>query len=336
MKFGLRIPPCDNPQRVADFVVQAERAGFAYAWIPDSQLLWRDVWVTMGVAGSRTSRITIGANVTNPLTRDMTVSASAAASMDELTGGRFILGYGSGDSSVRVMGWKTARIDYMRQSIGVMRSLWRSETASPYGEPVRLVGASGRDVPVYVSATGPRMLSFAGEVADGVIILAGISADAIQNALGHVASGAARTGRSLADIPIATGLFCYVGDDWQDHMIRARPYAALYAIRHRDTLLASGVSVPESRAVTGIYPDLSHAEDWDLAIRETAWVPDAVLEDWCEKYCIMGTAAQAAAKIRLLESYGVTNLYIRGFYSYELPAALCETFSGEVLPLCRR
>lgn len=135
----------------------------------------------------------------------------------------------------------------------------------------------------------PRVLSFAGEVADGVIILAGISADAIQNALGHVAS---------------------------------RPQA-------------SGVSVPEPRAVTGIYPDLSHAEDWDLAIRETAWVPDAVPEDWCAKYCIMGTAA------RRLRRSGWSPIASRistsgGSTPVSWPAALCETFSGEVLPLCRR
>ena len=161
MEFGLRIPPCEDPRQVADLVLRAEQAGFGYAWIPDSQLLWRDLWVTLGVIAARTSRIILGTNVTNPLTRDVTVTASAAAAMDEVSDGRFILGYGSGDSSVRVMGWKTSRIEVMRTSIATMRTLWRGETAAPHGQPVRLAGAPGRDIPVYVSATGPRMLSFA-------------------------------------------------------------------------------------------------------------------------------------------------------------------------------
>jgi 5,10-methylenetetrahydromethanopterin reductase len=147
MEFGLRIPPCADPRQVADLALRAEQAGFGYAWIPDSQLLWRDLWVTLGVIAARTSRIILGTNVTNPLTRDVTVTASAAAAMDEASDGRFVLGYGSGDSSVRVMGWKTSRIEVMRTSIATMRSLWRGEMASPYSQPVRLAGAPGRRLP---------------------------------------------------------------------------------------------------------------------------------------------------------------------------------------------
>jgi 5,10-methylenetetrahydromethanopterin reductase len=103
---------------------------------------------------------------------------------------------------------------------------------------------------------------------------------------------------------VATGLFCYVGDDWRDHLIQARPYAALYAIRHRDNLIADGLAVPEPEPITGIYPDLSHAEDWDRAIEATSWVPDDFLAQWCAKYCIIGTASDAARKIAQLESWG--------------------------------
>ena len=113
------------------------------------------------------------------------------------------------------------------------------------------------------------MLSFAGEAGDGVIVLAGISEDAIRGATSRVTAGAAAAGR---DAPkVATGLFCYVGDDWRDHLIQARPYAALYAIRHRDNLIADGLAVPEPGPIAGIYPDLSHAEDWDRAVDATSW-----------------------------------------------------------------
>ena len=166
MKFGLRVPPCASPQEVAATIVRAEADGFDYAWVPDSQLLWRDVWVTMGTVGAQTSRIVLGTNVTNPVTRHVTVTASAAAAMDELTGGRFVLGIGSGDSSVRVMGWKPAKMAAMRDYIDLLRPLWRGEDVAPYGSRFHLKGATGRHVPVYVSATGPKMLQFAGAVAD--------------------------------------------------------------------------------------------------------------------------------------------------------------------------
>jgi 5,10-methylenetetrahydromethanopterin reductase len=73
-------------------------------------------------------------------------------------------------------------------------------------------------------------------------------------------------------------------------------------------LLADGLDVPEPGPVAGIYPDLSHAEDWDLAISATSWVPDDFLAKWCARYCIIGSAADAAKRIARLESYGVTSL----------------------------
>ena len=135
-----------------------------------------------------------------------------------------------------------------------------------------------------------------------MIVLAGISEDAIRGATSRVTAGAATADR---DAPkVATGLFCYVGDDWRDHLIQARPYAALYAIRHRDNLIADGLAVPEPGPIAGIYPDLSHAEDWDRAIDATSWVPDDSLADGAPRLQSIGTASDAARTIAQLESSG--------------------------------
>ncbi|MBI4279724.1 MAG: LLM class flavin-dependent oxidoreductase, partial [Armatimonadetes bacterium] len=117
LRFGLRLPPCAPPQVIAAEAARAEQAGFDCAWIPDSQLLWRDVWVTLSAAALATSRIALGTNVTNPLTRHPTVTACAAASLDELSGGRAIVGIGPGESSVRVMGWNPAKVAAMKEAI---------------------------------------------------------------------------------------------------------------------------------------------------------------------------------------------------------------------------
>jgi 5,10-methylenetetrahydromethanopterin reductase len=333
IKFGLRIPPCEPAPEVSDLVVRAEAGGFDYAWLPDSQLLWRDVWVTLAVAGSRTSKIILGTNVTNPLTRHSTVAASAAVTLDELTDGRFVLGIGSGDSSVRVMGWKTAKIAQLREYITLMRALWDGRVVAPYGPSVRLQYSQRRRIRVYVSATGPNMLQFAGEVADGVILLAGIAPESLEYSLRNIEIGARRGGRKIEDIDIATGTFCTISDDWRTTMKVAQPYAALFAVRHPDALRDAGVEVPPVEGIAGIYPDLSHAEDWDRAIEVTDWVPAEVLAAFCERFCLMGTADDVAAKVRTLESYGVNNLYIRGFYSYSLPTEVCEAFSSKIIPL---
>jgi 5,10-methylenetetrahydromethanopterin reductase len=335
MKFGLRIPLCAPPQQVAEAVARAEEGGFDIAWLPDSQCIWRDLWVNMGVSGARGSRITLGTCVTNPVTRHAAVTASAAASVDELTGGRVILGIGSGDSSVRVMGWETARLATLRDYIGIVRSLLERKEIAPYGRSFHLTGATGRSIPIYVAATGPKMLQLAGELGDGVILLSGVAKESIEFALTNLEIGARRAGRRLEEIDVVTGAFCEISRDWRRVRDLARPYAAKWALKHKETLRASGLSVPETLDVSGLYPDLTHAEDWDLAIQKTSWVPDEMVEGFCEKFCLMGSADEVANKIRTLASWGVTNLYIRWFYSYRLPLALCDIFAKELIPQFR-
>lgn len=104
MKIGLRVPPCEPLGGMVDIAVDAEAAGFDFMWVPDSQLIWRDLWGTLGAMATGTDRISLGSNVTNSVTRDPSVTAGAAATIVEAAPNRFVLGIGVGDSSVRIMG----------------------------------------------------------------------------------------------------------------------------------------------------------------------------------------------------------------------------------------
>ena len=92
------------------------------------------------------------------------------------------------------MGWKTARMAQLRESVELMRALWQGERIAPYGTPFHLKNAPGRRLPVYISATGPKMLQLAGEIGDGVIMLAGISKESLEYGLTNVEIGARRPG----------------------------------------------------------------------------------------------------------------------------------------------
>jgi 5,10-methylenetetrahydromethanopterin reductase len=210
--------------------------------------------------------------------------------------------------------------------------LWRGEHIAPHGPPVRLKGATGRPVPVYVSASGPRMLQLAGEVGDGVIMLVGVAKEALEYGLSNVEIGARRAGRRLEEVDVVTGTFCHVGEDWRSVRKLAQPYAGVWAIRHPEALASVGVGPIRPGAVSGIYPDLSHAEDWGRAVEMTEWVPPEVLDAFCEGFCLMGPPDEVAGKVRRLAAYGVRSLYIRGFYSYEMPAAVGEAFARTVMP----
>jgi 5,10-methylenetetrahydromethanopterin reductase len=233
------------------------------------------------------------------------------------------------------MGWKSAKIAEMREYIELLRPLWRGEYIAPYGSRIHLKGATGRPVPVYVSATGPKMLQFAGAVADGVIIVAGIAKDSVENALANVDIGARGAGRRLEDIDIVTGTFCHISDDWRNAMALARPYAAVYLSRYPESLRSFGIPEAEAKSVSGVYPDMAHAEDWDRAMELSHWVPEEVLEAFCEKFCLMGTPDEVAAKVRRMAGYGIRSLYIRGFYSYAMPTTVAEAFARTVIPRFR-
>jgi len=335
IEFGLRIPPCESPRRVAAFAAELEQSGFDYAWFSDSQLVWRDVWVTLGAAGMATTRIRLGTAVTTPATRHVTVTASAAAAMDELSDRRFILGLGAGDSAVRVMGGNPASLAEMREYIALLRRLWRGEFVVFNGNSFHLKGAPGRPIPIFVSASGPKMLEFAGEYADGVHLLAGVSSESLDFTLSHLDAGVRRADRPMRELTLVTGAYCHVGKVTRDVLRLVQPHAALFALRRKETLSASGIVVPPVQAISGIYPDLNHAEDLERAIEATNWVPESVLEEFAEKYCLLGTADEIAAKIARIAKQGVVNIYLRGLYSYELPHDLLASFSREVIPRFR-
>jgi 5,10-methylenetetrahydromethanopterin reductase len=179
------------------------------------------------------------------------------------------------------------------------------------------------------------MLRLAGRVADGVILLAGISPDTLRFSLERIAEGAAEAGRDLASIDIATGLFFRLTDGSAGARKAAQPYAALYAMRYRDSLPDFAGVIPDQEMASRVYPDIGHAEDWDQAIEMTEWLPTEILDLFVEKYCIMGTEADVLQRVQQLSAHGVNHLYIRAFSSYELPTVEGATFARAVLPAFR-
>lgn len=335
--FGLRLPPCEPVRVVTAAAVFAEHLGFDSVWIPDSQMQWRDVWVTLSAVAQATRRVRLGPNITTPLTRHPTVTAAAITTLDELSDGRAILGMGPGDSSVRVIGKSPAKVETMRRAIHAIRAFTSGQWVEWGHRRIRMKAAEGRERPVriYMAASGPHMLQLAGEVADGVILLAGVDSDNLAYALGHVRAGAERTGRRMEDLELVLGAHCYVGDDWREARKLARPFAAYFAMRSPEALRQVGLPVPEPKPMPGLYPDVNHAEDWDKAVELTDWVPDEVLAHFCEKYTLMGDAREIIRKLERVINHGITHFYILGFSSYRLPHDIAETFAREIIPYFR-
>jgi 5,10-methylenetetrahydromethanopterin reductase len=332
-RFGLRIPPCRPLTEVAACVRDAEDAGFDVAWLPDSQFLWRDVWGGMTLAAAQTSSIALGTCVTNLETRHPSVTAAAAAGVAELAPGRVVLGLGSGDSAVKTLGLKPTGLARMREQIELLRALLAGEPAD-FGGRSLAVKAAGPAVPIYLAATGPKMQALAGELADGVIVVTGLEPDLVRATLARIGAGAARAGRRVEELDVCFGTYAHVASDRREAARIAKPYVVATAQTGGQALLHElGIHIDPPELVGGIYPDMSHAEDWDAAAEAAAeWVSDEQALRFGDAFCLIGSPDELARRLAAAAEAGARSFYIRHFSSYTLPSELLGTFAEAVLP----
>ncbi len=334
MRFGLRIPLCAGAREVARCVAAAEQAGFDVAWLPDSQFLWRDVWANMALAAGMTERITLGTCVTNLETRHPSVTAAAAVTIEELAPGRTILGVGTGDSSIKTLGLKPTRLAAMRDGIELIRKLAAGETVAFDGRDMRLHASLDRAPPVYLAANGPKALALAGEIADGVLTVAGIAPELVERLRAQVAVGAERAGRSLDELDLCFGTFCHVTEDEREAARIVKPYVvAMAQVGGKETLRSIGIDIDPPEVVGGIYPDMSHAEDWDEAADAAEeWVSDDLALRYADAFCLVGSAEHCRERLTRAARAGATSFYIRHFGSYTLPDELLGAFGELIIP----
>lgn len=226
--FMMGLSPREPIERFGNLARAAEEAGFEAAWLADSQLFTKNVYVALALAAQRTQSIHIGPGVTNPVTRDPTVTASAMAALVEVSGGRAQLGIGSGDAAVFPLGLPAARIAGLRSSILDIRAIGRGEPVERDGRSVTVL-TGGTPYPILLAASQPRMLHLAGEVADGVILMGAANPELTRWQLEHVAAGAAAANRTLDDVTVDLWFTISLADDRERALADVRPWAVSQA-----------------------------------------------------------------------------------------------------------
>src|ERR671925_409443 len=171
LTFGVTVLPDPPHARFVELMQLAEANGFEYGWTYDSHILWQEAYPLLTLLAVHTERMKLGHCVTNPGTREPTVTASAYATLHDISGGRMVLGIGRGDSARRVIGYKPVTVAQFEDSLRMMKDLMNGRPVQWNGKDLELTWAKDRPrIPVYVAAYGPRALGVAGRVGDGVII----------------------------------------------------------------------------------------------------------------------------------------------------------------------
>ena len=170
MDFGVVLQTNPPAWRTVQLAELAEAHGFDYVWTFDSHLLWQEPYVLYSQILSRTNRVIVGPMVTNPATRDWTVTASLFATLNEMFGNRTVCGIGRGDSAVRVTNGKPTTVREMREATHVIRELANCRAVDYKGTHLQFPWARTSALEVWVAAYGPLALKAAGEVGDGYIL----------------------------------------------------------------------------------------------------------------------------------------------------------------------
>ncbi len=213
MDFGVVLQTNPPAWRTVQLAELAEAHGFDYVWTFDSHLLWQEPYVIYSQILSRTQRVIVGPMVTNPATRDWTVTASLFATLNEMFGNRTVCGIGRGDSAVRVTNGKPTTIREMREATHVIRELANCRAVDYKGSHLQFPWARTSALEVWIAAYGPLALKAAGEVGDGYILqLADVDIAAWM--IKSVREAAAAAGRDPNAITFCVAAPAYVGDDW--------------------------------------------------------------------------------------------------------------------------
>jgi probable F420-dependent oxidoreductase len=304
MDIGVVLQCTPPAARVVDLARRAETFGFSYVWTFDSHILWEEPYVIYSKILDETRKIKIGPMVTNPATRDITVTASVFATLNEMYGNRTVIGIGRGDSAVRVTNGKPVTVSELRQSVIELKGLVNGESVEYKGNNIRLPWAGDSRTDVMVAAYGPKVLALTGEVGDGFILQLADPSIA-EWTIKAVKDAAAAAGRDPESIYICVAAPAYVTEDHAHARDQLRWFGGMVGNHVADIVERygdNGGAVPQ--ALTDYiknrqgYDYNQHGQSGNT---HTDFVPDEIID----RFCIIGPPEEHIRRLEELKALGV-------------------------------
>jgi probable F420-dependent oxidoreductase len=329
MQFGFTLRPDHRIERTVSLTKQAEAAGFEYGWVFDSHVLWRDPYPLLMLMAQATTRMRLGTCVTNPATREPSVTASSLAVLDEVSGGRMDLGIGRGDSARRVLGKAPTSMKDLEQAVHAIRALVEGRSIEFEGVMLELPWTKGHRLPVWIAGYGPVALKLTGRIADGAMLQIG-DPDLIRWFASQVRSSAVESGRDPDAVMVMAAAPAHVGD-LAVARDRTRWFPALVS-NHVVDLVNKYPREDLPPALTQYIRDregydyLHHAE---VGSSNASFVTDEIVD----QFCVVGSVAHHIERLRALAEAGVNqfNVYLMNGDEEEQ----LEIYGREIIPALR-
>jgi probable F420-dependent oxidoreductase len=329
LTFGVTVLPDPPHTRFVELMRLAEEHGFEYGWTYDSHILWHDAYPLLTLLAVHTNKLKLGHCVTNPGTREPTVTASAYATLHAISDGRMVMGIGRGDSARRVIGYQPVKMAEFESACRMMKDLMNGRPVEWNGKDLQLEWAKDRpQIPMYIAAYGPRALGVAGRVGDGVIIQL---ADPviIQWIMEQARAAAEEAGRDPDELQCLVCAPSIVTDDMAEARDAVRWFPAMVSNHVMDLIERYGEDSEIPKELTD-YVKARKFYDYKDHSREGAAHGEFVSDEICDRFSVIGSVDQVREKLRELDSIGVDhfNIYLMTHGQEDILAA----YGREIIP----
>ena len=328
MDFGVTLQTNPPASRVIELTRRAEELGFGYAWTFDSHILWQEPYVIHSQMLSATERIMVGPFVTNPVSRDPSVTASTFATLNDTFGNRTICGIGRGDSVVRVLGRKPTTLRQLEEAMHVIKELAEGREVDYSGVKVSIPWVGEGKLDVWMAGYGPRALSLIGRKADGFILQL---ADPVilEWTMKHVHDAAREHGRDPKEVKVCVAAPAYVGEDLAHQRDQCRWFGGMVGNHVADLVARYGEDSEVPHALTDYIRaregyDYSHHGRADNP--STAFVPDEIVD----RFCVLGTVEDHVKKLNELRELGANQINV--YLMHDAMEETLDAYGGEIMP----
>jgi probable F420-dependent oxidoreductase len=307
--IGLVLQNDPPAQRVIDVARKADGCGYSHVWTFDSHVLWQEPFVVYAQILAQTTNVKVGPFVTNPLTREPSVTASLFATLNDQFGHRTVCGIGRGDSALRVLGRKPASLATLSHAMRVIRDLAEGRPVDYDGTAVRIPWVRDGKLEIWMAGYGPKALKLCGEEADGFILQCA-DPDIARWTIGTVRAAAAAAGRDPADVTICVAAPAYVGTDLAHMRDQTRWFGGMVGNHVADLVNrygGSGETIP--RTLTDY---IKAREGYDYSHHGKAGNPttDFVPDEVVDRFCLLGPAEAHRDRLAELREIGAGNFSV--------------------------
>ena len=339
MRTGLLLLPSRPVSELVDLAVAAETLGYDDVWLADERF-FREAYTILGLIAARTSRVRLGPGVTDPYSRHPALTAMAIATLDEVSGGRAVLGLGAGVSGLRELGIDASRsATAIREAVTLVRGLLAGQTVTLKGDVLSF--ADGRldvrgprpAVPIYVASQRDAGCRVAGRVADGAIMQGCVADPLVRFFNDRVADGARRAGRDPAGVELVARINVCVTEDVGAARNVMRPTIVRSLAAQRPdffTFRTAGLELPADLREAVLR--LAYTHDPAPLLKLSPLVPDAFVD----AVTLCGPPEVVAAGVTRLGQSGIGQLMVYPLGVDGAIAPTIERFQRDVMPRVRR